>query len=292
MDPITKCLVEYNEYLNNGGEPVNLKKLGFDVCSERQKVRKLHPSSLGPGLCDRKACYHVMADVGEIQKDFEITPQEELGHRVGYIFEDWVSEALAWKGALLNLQPQLENKLWIGRPDQVVDPSALGEDIEGLWLVDCKTVKGYGFYDRYPKPYHISQVEKYVEMIGGGNFHPVLFYMTRVDFQSALWTWGWAGDDCRTAEWGTRSKPFFELRGDIRYSIAMQERWLRTGELPDRCCSLPIDHFMCASYQKYGQHKGRYLVNCQYFSRCWEVPLPTNLVFDKADWEDESALPF
>jgi len=309
MDPITRACSEYDQYLREGGEPVNLKEMGFDVCSERKRARKLHPSSLGPGLCSRKACYNVMADVGEIEKDVPDDPQGNLGHRVGYIFEDFVSQALAWKGALVNLQPQVENDNWIGRPDQIVDPTKLLTAVypfqkqwEGLWLLDCKTVKGYSLYNRYPKVYHMSQVDQYVSMMDPGlRLTPVLYYITRIDFTTALYTW--SKDErlyydipdftATIHNWETG----IESHNDIYYyerdvCLSAQERWLTHGTLPDRCGVTPTQHsFMCANYNKGGPNKGRYTVGCQFFGQCWGT-LPTGLVFDKAEFEEEDYLPF
>jgi len=95
---------------------------------------------------------------------------------------------------------------------------------------------------------------------------------------------------------GKPSKIFDNLNYDIDASAMMQERWLVDGTLPDRCAGTPDGHFMCASYQKGGPDRGKYKVNCPFFARCWELPLPEGLVFDKGafskDDDDNQYLPF
>jgi len=192
MDPLTKACSEYDAYLREGGEPVDLKALGFNTVSQRTKTRKLHPSSLGPGLCDRKACYNVACDVGDIERDIPETPEDNLGHRIGFIFQDYVAQTLAFKGALIDMEIPLEDEYWTGRADLLVDPCKLDvtdsrPTTKAPWLVDVKTVKGYTVDDRYPKTYHIAQLERYRSMMTQPTV-PILFYVTRIDFQTAMFS--------------------------------------------------------------------------------------------------------
>lgn len=293
MDPLTRACQEYDAYLREGGEPVDLKALGFTTVSEREKVRKLHPSSLGPGLCDRRACYNVMADVGEIEKDVPETPEDNLGHRIGFIFQDFIAQALAYKGALIGMEISVGNEEWCGRIDLLVDAARIEPRSRARWLVDVKTVKGYTVDDRYPKEYHIAQVEKYVSLLDQ-DVAPVLFYVTRIDFQTAFYRWDWDGRDCilKTHEPGGIVKTIYGLNDDITASEATQLAWLKNGTLPERPFATPTDSFMCSAYQKGGYNRGRYKVTCPFFARCWERALPNELVFDKGDNGDTTYLPF
>jgi len=300
MDPLTRACQEYDSYLREGGGAVDLKALGFNTVSERDKTRKLHPSSLGPGLCDRRACYNVMADVGEIEKDIPERPEDNLGHRIGFIFQDYVAQALAYKKALIGMEHKVQQENWTGRIDLMVDPNALGIETTRRYLVDVKTVKGYGLYDRYPKTYHIAQLEMYKHLLGKVvDWTPVLFYVTRVDFQTAMFWWDWEDDSCVVHDYNTGKHNIIHGLGqELQYSIDTQETWLKEGVLPERPFTAPDEGFMCASYQKYGDHRGKYKVNCPFFYRCWEVDPSHGLVFDKGQYGkqeggyDTTYLPF
>ena len=104
MDPITRTLVNYDRFLSNGGTPVHL-----NTATKRTIQRKLHPSALGPWLCDRKACYDIMRDMGEIEvADF--SNQQLLSFRVGHVFQDFVAQALTYAGWLYAVEFELEDE--------------------------------------------------------------------------------------------------------------------------------------------------------------------------------------
>ena len=291
MDPITAACIEYMEHIRRGGEKADLSP--FANVQVRDRQRKLHPSGLC--LCDRKAVYRIMADQGEIEPDLPDDPVEQLGHHIGYIFQDFVAEALAWKGALENVEIPVENDMWTGRADLLVKPHMLDYSDSGnrfmwdathddydYWLVDVKTVKGYGLYNRYPKEWHIAQVEKYQAMLG---LHalPVLYYATRVDFTSALFTWHWE-PNCNVYQW-EEARPvtnFYDLDERMEWSERAQEHWLKTDELPDRIAGNPTDHdFMCTKYERYGKYKGQHKVTCQFFGQCWGREIPESMHIPK-----------
>jgi len=237
-----------------------------------------------------------MCDTGEIEKDVPETPEANLGHRVGFIFQDFVAQALAWKGALLGMEISVGNEEWTGRVDLLVDAARIEPRSRARWLVDVKTVKGYTVDDRYPKEYHIAQVEKYVSLLDQ-DVAPVLFYVTRIDFQTAFYRWDWDGRDCilKTHEPGGIVKTIYGLNDDITASEATQLAWLKDGTLPDRPFASPTDSFMCSAYQKGGYDRGRYRVTCPFFFRCWEISPSHGLVFDKGQYGadgDKTYLPF
>ena len=138
MDPITKALVDYNEYLEEGGERIRLAPKD----TVRTKVRKLHPSKIGPGLCDRSAVYDVMKDIGELAVEGHGW-QQMLSFRVGHIYHDFTVEAIQHAGALIDYEAVVEDDDWTGRIDVLADHGRLvgSSEIDHVMLVDVKTVR-------------------------------------------------------------------------------------------------------------------------------------------------------
>jgi hypothetical protein len=279
MDPITKAVYEYNEYLRYGGDPVCIGD-----GTKRTKKRKLHPSGVGPGLCDRKAAFSVMKDIGEIEPDLPHPPELLLDFLMGNVIQDFISAALEWKGALVGEEIVVEDDDWTGRIDQVVDPTKLDlsetnlpkEWYENLWDVDVKTSKGKQLYRKfYPKPYYIAQVTRYANMLNGelsdGKVVPVLYHAARVSLGQTLFVAiQWIGNDAlAVTETGKVHKTFRYLADEIAASERAQLKWLHNGGLPNRCGSTPDEHpFLCCKINR----KSKVATpSCPFFGRCWDV---------------------
>lgn len=303
MDPITRALVEYDTYLRDGGAPADLSQ--WDTGSERAKKRKLHPS--GFLLCDRKSVFSIMEDLGEIQPDLPHSDEDNLSFRVGYIFQRFVAEALAWKDALVAYELPLESTHFTGRADIVVNPAPL---LEGMtvypecpdflatsdWLVDVKAVKSRGLRGDsfYPKEYYIAQLEKYVDLMQDTMDMtpvPVLYVVTRLNLEAQFLYWRWINtQDCISYQWGepTPHKTFEGLYDRMLESENNQLKWLHNGHngyLPPRIGSHPDEHRF-SKYNGMCTSEGRTGVStpsCKYFHRCWGYPLepyPTGLYKD------------
>lgn len=311
MDPITRALSEYNKYLNDGGQPVDT-----GVANRRAKKHKLHPSGLGPGLCDRSSCYSIMEDTGEIEPDIEHTQELLLSFRVGHVFQDFVAQALSWKGALVATEVKVEDKHFTGSIDLVVEPRALipadaevdpPRTTDKRWVVDVKAVKGrnldHGRY--YPKGFYVAQLEKYRNLLEkqSNEAHiPILYVVTRLDLKAHLYWWEWLHGDCICYKWGDwkEHKTLHNLQAGMELSESAQLRWLETGELPSRCGQTPDEHpFKCCEFKRQGYYtdgSGKKRARprlatpkCKYFLRCWEVD--SLEPFTEGEWNDDDMEP-
>jgi hypothetical protein len=295
MDPITRACTEYDKYLREGGARI---VLGGD--EERSKERVLHPSSIL--LCDRRAAYDVMRDVGEILPDLPSSKFGGLDFRVGNIMEEFAAEAMKHSGALSGYQTPVRSGAWLGRTDMTVDPIALGAVLEPEpWLIEMKTSKvgdAAKLKTYYPKPYHIAQATRYAEMLlasGGGLFRPVLYYVTRTNWATALYTWNWdRNGDCDILSWDDKTstwraaRTWPKLRKEFTSSISSIESWFSGGDLPCRVGKTPDEHeFLCAEKEWRGGDK--VIPSCPYFVRCWEKPAKP---FVAGTWQRNIKLPF
>jgi hypothetical protein len=271
VDPITQTLFEYDQYLRGGGEPADLSRFPSEP---HVKEKKLHASALL--LCDRRAAFDVMEDLGLIEADITHPPELLLDFRVGNHMEEFVAQAMQWKGVLQGYQTRLSNHKRKGRLDLEIDPAPLlgtNGDTPN-WIVEIKfikTNKAYVLRKYFPKAYHIAQAETYREL-SGRRVAPVLFYALRTTFQTALYSWRWEGDDAVIQVWDgehgwTYHDTMAGLKQDIEASKAAQERWLHTGELPPRVGRTPDEHpFLCVDK---GSKRGWGVPTCQFFARCW-----------------------
>lgn len=293
MDLITRAVWQYTKHLSDGGKPAVTAK-----ANSRSKKWKIHPSNLGPGLCDRKACYSIMEDMDQIEADIPYTPEEELSFRVGHIFQDYVAQALEWKGALIDTEVLLEGPSDIGHADIILDPDPLFEDGEHqgelndtFWVLDVKAVR---FKDLtrvayYPNGYNIAQLERYATLLEettGYCHRPMLYVMTRLDMQGQLYHWQWhKNGDCSAYRWGDNLsfKEIEDLRGQIADSYESQLQWLKGGLLPDRCGDTPDEHpFLCVDKKA---RKGWATPKCKYYRRCWDTD--TLEPYEIGQWETE-----
>ena len=286
MDPITQTLFEYDQYLREGGEPADLSRFPN---VPHVKEKKLHASALL--LCDRRAAFDVMEDIGEIHADLQLPKSLLLDFRIGNHMEEFVAQAMEWKGVLAGYQTRLSNHERKGRLDLEIDPaSLLGTNGDTPnWIVEIKFIKSNKasvLKKYFPKGYHIAQAETYREL-SGRRVVPVLFYALRTTFQTALYSWRWEGDDAVVQVWDaeygwTYDDTMAGLKQEIEASKAAQERWLDIGELPARVGLTPDEHkFLCAdTYSK----RGWATPTCKFFTRCWDrEPEP----FKLGSWEDE-----
>jgi hypothetical protein len=276
MDQITAAMMKYDQHLRAGGEPIVINTI-IGKSSQRTMARKIHPSGLGPGLCDRKACYNIMADTGEVQAEVETTPEQQLDFRAGFVWQEWIAKALYHAGDLQAYEIQLSNDVVGGTADLV-----MVQDNGDLALVDVKTVRNKSLVDSadlYPKPWNIAQVEAYLvllranEAYKGRKITPVLFYVSRNDTSTAYFTWVWNGRDCTVWRWQggvlVYHKEFEDLDTQILKSYNDQKAWLDLGLLPNRCGETPDEHpFLCCDHDR---KKKIATPTCAYFSRCWEL---------------------
>lgn len=276
MDPITHTLLRYISYLETGGTLHNANGL---LNTQRDRVRKLHPSKLGPGLCDRAAAYDVLLDTGKIHVA-DWPPEQWLDFRVGHVLQGFVTEALDWAGLVIDAEVPVGDIDFTGRIDLLLDGRKIMNDSkEPEWLVDVKAVKSYDLYGRhqhrYPKHYSIAQVEKYAELYNG-KVRPFLYHVTRTSLQGRLFTWTWNQDDCQVYsvdEPDTDPRPHGPIIRDLRMQMEnsedVQVAWLQGGPLPERCGSTPDEHpFMCVQHN---HKKGMCYPKCRYFKICWEA---------------------
>lgn len=297
MDPITQGIHDYNDHLYAGGEPVKTWDKYPD--GTHTPARALHPSTLA--LCDRKAAYGVMEDLGEIEPDIPKPKELFLDFRIGNIFEDFIAEAMMWKGALVGYQGRLTDGKWKGRYDLLIDPKELGvAESTRLWLVEVKTAKVNSqkfLRQRYPKHYNVAQVDTYVRMFRASNpdvqVQPVLYYVLRNNWGFMLATYKVDGDTIKTYKWNGDGWSFMrdlkEPASLITGSRAKQEEWLETGELPARCGATPDEHyFMCA---KTNRNTKEVTPTCDYFKRCWGR-MPASFMQGYWDEKEEIPLPF
>jgi len=299
VDPITVALLEYQEYLKNGGQPVSMET--FYTGHKHEPAWKIYPSGLL--LCDRKIAYGLMEEHGLIDQDFPMEPLEALSHLPGFIIQEAIGKALHWKGALVAYEFPVQSDHYKGRGDLLVDPTKLGADtsLGDLWAIDVKANKGYVLGRRYPSKHNIAQAEQIAHLYRLQEDRvaaPMLYYTLRVDMSTnALYTWSWNGSDCETYQiTDSRAtvleieRTFPSLLEEIYGCQTALESWLGDvwqGQEPvpeklERCGLTPYDHpFMCANYSRYDKS---YKVNCPFFSRCWQVSLKP--FFVKDDWDE------
>lgn len=282
MNPIADALYLYHKHLERGG-----KKVHLDVTGPDRKKDCLHPSSML--LCERKAAYDVLHDLGKMKQDMPYLKAQELDFRVGYIFEWFVAEALHFQGSLLEYQPSVSMGLWCGSPDLLVDPQILAGLPGQPWLVDVKTVRSsdatfLAKRSYFPRENNAAQVEMYTRMwasmSGGVRPTPVLFYTLRGTMASELFTWDMLGDDASMQAWetGTFYDDGFEdisVKWESGFGKRLEdyqetmENWYKTRSLPERPYSTPDEHpFMCCDIDK---RKKTATPSCPYFGACWGV---------------------
>jgi hypothetical protein len=292
VDPITSACSIYDGYLREGG-PRHV--LNGD--EQRTRERVLHPSSIL--LCDRRAAFDVLRDIGEIQADLPSSKYGGLDFRVGNILEEFTAEAMKHAGALIGYQDVVSDGMWRGRIDMCVDPIVLGATTESIpWLVEMKTSKvgdPAKLRTYYPKPYHIAQATKYAELLPA-QYRPVLYYVTRSNWSTMLYTWNWdtKNGDCDILVWEDKigswkaSRSWPGLKPEYMRSLASIEKWYHDGELPNRVGKTPDEHeFLCAERDWKGGDK--VTPSCPYFVRCWEKPAKP---FVAGTWQRNIKLPF
>jgi hypothetical protein len=296
LDPITRACMAYDQNLRSDN-PQRVR-LGGD--EQRSIERVLHPS--GICLCDRRAAYDVMRDIGEITPDLPASRYGGLDFRVGNILEEFAAEAMKFVGALASYQDLLRVQPWLGRADMTVAPRVLGATTEDLpWLVEMKTSKvgdPAKLKTYYPKPYHIAQANKYTSMLeatGRGVHRPVLYYVTRSNWSAALYTWKFdKNGDCDIMSWDDKTgswkaaRTWPRLNKEIEESMATIESWYNGGDLPPRVGKTPDEHeFLCAEKEWRGGDK--VTPTCPYFERCWETAAKP---FVAGTWARKIRLPF
>jgi hypothetical protein len=292
VDPITSTCTTYDEHLRSGG-----KRHVLSGSEQRSNKRVLHPSSIL--LCDRRAAYDVMRDTGVITPDLPSSKYGGLDFRIGNVLEEFAAEAMFHASALKEYQVEVNGTPWLGRIDMVVDPIVLGATTETVdWLVEMKTSKvgdPSKLKSYYPKPFHIAQATRYQELLGKP-VRPVLYYVTRSNWSSLLFTWEWdsRNGDCDIKVWDDKirmwkaARTWPGLRKEYLSSINAIENWFNGGELPGRVGSSPDEHeFLCAEKEWRGGDK--ITPTCPYFVRCWERPAKP---FVAGTWQRSIKLPF
>jgi len=299
MDPITVALLEYQQYLKDGGQPVSMETIYKG--HKHKPAWKIYPSGLL--LCNRKIGYGLMEEHDLIERDIPKDPVESLSHLPGFIIQEAVAKALLWKGALVDYEFSVESDLYKGRGDLLIDAEALEADtgLGRLWAVDVKANRGYILGNRCPSRHNIAQANLIADFESRKRDEivvPMLYYTLRVDMSTnALYTWDWSDPDCVVYEIVDSEAKVFEpsrtltgLMNEMLLCTSELELWIQgiqAGEEPDptqleRCGLTPYDHpFMCARYDRY---KKAHAVNCPFFGRCWGVPLRSS--FHKEDWDE------
>lgn len=269
-DPLTQSMLAYDKWLRVTGRRMDIQSL-FPHEPHQRDERALHVSSLM--LCDRRACYKIMEDMGEIEVSVTPDPYLQLDFRMGLMMEEWLVEALAFDGSLIEWQTRLSSPPWKGRLDIV---ARVGDE---RWLVEVKTVKSGDaglLVAKFPKDYHIAQVMTY-DTIHKREFDRVcLFYMLRATMGTELYSLQKEDGNVATERWDSEAgewvkhKTFRTVLDKMEESRKRQEHWIDTGELPQRIGSSPDRHpFLCVS--KDWESKVA-TPTCRYFETCWGMP--------------------
>ncbi len=270
MNPITEILLKYDAYLREGGAPVCL----FDRFPTEKHIKERRLSASSIGLCDRKAVYDIMEDLGLMQEDNPQPLEINLDFRVGNIMEDFVAQAMQWYGVLLQYQTRLTDGVWKGRLDLLVDANKFGYGEEGNWLIEVKTVKSsdpsiLDKRDWFPKDYHWAQASVYSRLLDVPH-KVVLLYILRPTFDTKLYT----VEDGKALTWGASRFVYahhlnkWDNEGIAR-SIKSLEEWVDGGEVPPRCGKTPDEHpFMCCDVNR---KTGIATPKCEYFGQCWST---------------------
>ena len=270
-DPITQVLQEYNSHLRSGGEPADLSRFPNPPHASE---KKLSASSLA--MCDRKAAYSIMEDLGEIEADVPFSQELLLDFRIGNHMEEFVAQAMEWKGVLVGYQTRLTNGHRKGRLDLEIDPkSLLGSNKNAPnWIVEIKFTKNAkpeNLHKYYPKANYIAQAQFYSDHSENRTV-PVLYIAMRTTFEAVLYTWLWEDGDANVLVWDdefgwTFHRTMPDLKAEIAESDAAQVGWMETGELPPRVAQTIVKHpFLCTRYNRSTKRRE---ASCQYLGRCW-----------------------
>ena len=298
MDPITAAMILYDKSLRAGFPSMDLLKP-----SKHTTARKVHPSALGPGLCDRKAVWDIEADQpdSEIVKEVETSDLQNLDFRLGFMHQRWITEALRHNLSLHDYEVLLSSDTIEGTADILMDIA----DYQ-LAVVDIKTVKNKSLdgsaVELYPKPFHVAQVHAYCSLLKlkDGYQHvdaePILFYVSRHDNTTLYFTWTWDEGECKVLRWDNETDELVshwpqgwpeDLATPMAESWAAQEEYLfNSGPLPDRCGETPDEHpFMCCDIDR---KKKIATPTCAFYNRCWGLtrePFSIGAHDAPRDWE-------
>jgi hypothetical protein len=237
------------------------------IASHLDKPPKLFISALG--FCHRKAFFDATRALPDHPWHAEIThPHNDyllLKFRDGNVGEEATAQALSWMhGTDLTCQFQVEDPIWSGRPDFLIDPDT---------IVEHKVTAHGNFVrkDGLPYIFQCFQVLAYRKLLIpqlGRDLHARLYYR------------GYPGDWAEFEVFDCGDLIVYEghVNGKARsgqFDASLSEEmegfehyWL-ADELPPRCDHPLSMQFGCARETKAG-----IFPDCLYFSRCWPELLP------------------